>query len=127
MFRAKQVGGRGEVNGWIYTINDTWYLLPKNGLIAHIVIPSTISMKTYQRDKDGNDIYGSFELDGKMTKANNRVRLLYFTDSGSSMEGNVIFEIGQWMVKFDDGTGTPLHYIISKHIEIIGRQYDEEA
>jgi hypothetical protein len=90
----------------------------------HEVIPSTISMKTYQLDKAKEMIYGSFDLEG-----------LGMTNGGDVVEDNlvgncnVVFKESMWQL--EQGIyhyHNYQYYNENEHssIEIIGKQYDEE-
>jgi hypothetical protein len=105
MFKAQRTDGNGEVKGWLvydgemkkaYIIDGYQYHYGIKRTIAikdNEVIPSTISMKTFQKDKNGEDIYGSFELEGYgMTGSN-----LVLVDGIGFC--NVQFDGGSWIIK----------------------------
>ena len=162
MFRAKRKDGKGEVKGdlirssvagscFIMTQMSTYYKgLEKRiaNMTYHEVIPSTISMKTYQLDKAKEMIYGSFDLEGfGMTKGGDRVRILYtdwMSKSDSdlrtleqylkdiSVYGVIEMADAEWLLKYKSKKYDAYYYgsiHCGKHgeREIIGKQYDGEV
>lgn len=86
MFKAQRKDGKGEVKGWLnydavekeyFIMDNCWFRGENNRTLItglfHEIIPSTLSMQTGQTDKNGEMIYGSFRLDGKMTEGGDRV------------------------------------------------------
>ena len=148
MFRAKRKDGQGEVKGWLFyrdvkgykkafILQDVWTMTGYNDrkiwMFDEIeVIPSTISMKTYQLDKAKEMIYGSFDLEGfGMTNDGDRAK--FKDDSGTWQVGNVSTYEGhmKFMLFADDGDDEgnqdkELHPFDIDEVEIIGKQYDEE-
>ena len=164
MFRAKRKDGQGEVKGWLFyrdvkgykkafILQDVWPMAGYNDrkiwMFDEIeVIPSTISMKTYQLDKAKEMIYGSFDLEGfGMTKGGDRVRILYtdwMSKSDSdlrtleqylkdiSVYGVIEMADAEWLLKYKSKKYDAYYYgsiHCGKHgeREIIGKQYDGEV
>ena len=101
MFKAQRKDGKGEVRGWLVKIDSRYALLPTYSFEEacgkslmetfryYEIIPSTLSMQTGQTDKNGEMIYGSFELDGKMTEGGDRVLSRDNGDTGKVEYSNI--------------------------------------
>ena len=170
MFRAKRKDGKGEVKGWLFyrdvkgykkafILQDGWTMTGYNDRKIWVfdeieVIPSTISMKTYQLDKTKfNDLTNDEQLDwiGDCTNAKTESRIKEWKGKmiyGSfNLEGfgmtkggdvckmksgynyHIQFFGGSWMMKTTDienRKNTHLYDWGMDMIEIIGKQYDEE-
>ena len=72
MFRAKRKDNGELVYGWLIKFGPNYFIFPNKGgafLGGFIKVdPTTVAMKTFVQDKNKVDIYGSFPLDGVMTK-----------------------------------------------------------
>ena len=127
MFKAQRKNGKGDVRGWLnITIDNRCFIVEKCHVdgdkyeqpIVHYceneVIPSTLSMKTWQPDKHGEMIYGSFKLpDGTMTEGGDDVYVLvsrvnpYYQveskhDGDYKVRAKVVFNRGKWELDFDN-------------------------
>ena len=136
MFRAKRKDGQGEVKGWLnydkvndryFIVDEFYYTYDYDCWLPNIieVIPSTISMKTYQLDKAKEMIYGSFDLEGfGMTKGGDVVSVYY--DGDYKFESEVFYNDGGFNVKITDIYES---FIGEQelYLKIIGKQYDEEV
>ena len=142
MYRGTTKDGR-EVFGWLnhnpstkkYYISNCWFKQEFCGVqipSLNEVIPETIAMDTGQTDKNGIDIYGSFKLDGVMTKGGDVVERKEEHDIDCF---DVETIITKWYIMFNHYEGMIVcHNILSgnetrlsehiKDIKIIGKQYE---
>lgn len=136
-YRGETKNGK-VVFGWLnydavekcyFIMENCWFRGRENitlttGLFYEIT-QSTLARYTGQKDKHEICIYGSFELNGKMTEGGDVVRSDVFDFNGSylheTMDYNVVFEGGMWIMKSIDTNydNNILHSIGSGLLEII--------
>jgi hypothetical protein len=113
-FRGQRVDNKEWIEGGlVYDNTDNTYFVYSSFEYGEEVIPETLSMSTGQLDKNKEMIFGSFEVDGKMSKGGDVV---------SGIDGfGKRKEVG---VRFLDGAFYPLceGEFYWSDIEIIGKQ-----
>ena len=120
MFRALNLDGNITL-GWLNQFEDVFYIVENKGGYLHIqrVKTKTIAMKTGQTDKNDKDIYGSFKLDGKMTKGGDVIS--YYDDYY-----HVCFTNGAWLCDNCRTEQIFMPDVQKTRCEIIGKQYEEQ-
>lgn len=128
-FRALTTEDNEILVGELIRDCDTYYIKPTNVsyvyfdayLGIHQIKPETLSV-TYSGlvDKNGTEIYASFEIDGEMTKGGDVVKF-FDTTTGATFLGYMQF----YSASFCINTDYCKHYRIQDYnIEIIGKQWE---
>ena len=120
-----------EVKGYYLVSNDKHYIIDCYGVTItalaladtisdfpgyHEVIPKSLAMDTTLKDKDKTPIYGSFPLDGEMTKGGDR---------GTSVSGKT-WDVEWEGIGFDPFVANMEHSGDGWHYEVIGTQFEDK-
>ncbi|MFA6281875.1 MAG: hypothetical protein WCY05_05185 [Candidatus Omnitrophota bacterium] len=141
-FRGQEKDTGKWVEGYFYRRNDgAGYMILGNisccGKItcSHFIVPNTLSISTGQFDKNRVEIFGSFEVDGKMSKGGDMVKLHYGIPPTSdtlviefvdNQVFNDFYVSGFWMRNLNKNRhSASLHKEYQNDLEIIGKQCDE--
>ena len=141
MFRANKKDNGELVFGYYCVIESEHYIVLNNASLGFgfegpsgflEVDPITIAMKTGVKAKNG-EIYGSFPLDGVMTKGSSRVKAWWDDgdNDGGYYEATIKWiESGFQLVPLENNDNfytVWLGYMESGDMEVIGTQLDGEA
>jgi len=111
-----------ETKAFAYTVNK------QDGLVGYFrVAPESLSISTGQLDKNEKMIFGSFEINGVITKGGDRVKYAsFYIGDGMYPDGvdNVYFDNGCFFGGNGELCSEEIH---NKQIEVIGQQCELEA
>jgi hypothetical protein len=128
IFRGQRIDNKEWIEGY-YVFNPKWehLIFEKSWLLKHGVmgagvpiVPETLSISTGQLDKNKVEIFGSFEVDGKMSNGGDRVKF----KNCSPETHNVIFENGAFQYN-PIGLCSSEYFDNVEDGELIGKQCDE--
>ena len=125
MSRGKRKDGKGWAYGWPIKTDFACYIVPAvyvvNWKIFVEVTPTSVGQSTGLKDKKGKEIYGSIEIDGKMSKGGDIVKVM-FGEQELIYACEWYTEIGAWVFR---GNGEWLMYEdVFETCEIIGNVTD---
>ena len=149
MFDYKGVAkiGNRELIGDLVRRNGKYYIMPHNYVHSmynirdllcvvlddeYEVYPESLSVTyTGLTDKNGNQIFASFEVDGNMSRGGDIIRCVANAPNQNEQnisKGIVQFNESSWYLEYVEGSAfgfNYLHHIIISSIEIIGKQWSE--
>ncbi len=96
-------------------------------LIDYEVHPASLAQNTTVKDKDGKPIFGSFEVEGKMTRGGDRIRVYNWGVAEGEILGetNVVWDNDEKGFRYSDYSEDLAEdvYDMFRNVEIIGTQW----
>jgi hypothetical protein len=132
IFRGQRIDNKEWVEGCLLSLDAFDFpeiIIKKGDRNRYGVFPESLSMSTGQLDKNKVEMFGSFGVDGKMTRGGDKIKT-HFGGTGKVIFGNYNICTDDWDVQYitpcfcvewSDSSG---YSCLSGDMEIIGKQLE---